>query len=583
MTDRLRSALLLFLLLAGSALQSFSILMLIPMLAAIGFNLDSTTGADSTASGTISVFVTAIERMTSTLPLGDPLLTILALFIAVLLLRDLVGYFSRVLNETLQQSFYVDLRSDLYEKLLHANWSSISKLKSHEIAYHLTTNMGAIANITRFSLQAITSVVTAFAFGIIALAAAPQLVMILVPIGLTLFVPMRYLMRRTHKQAQQLRDLSVAHEDRGQQFVKRHRHISNFDNQAAEAKSHAHSTQTVAQTRIAITRTQAFTSLLQSTVAALTLAGTVLLAIRVLHMSPANLLLLIFAASRLFPRLMQLQYQAQTIFVLLPAYESHAALTASLDTNLTGSNGKAITQIDRLHLPTLCLQNRLNLDAEPLRLARGEITCLIGPSGSGKSTLCDIVAGLLPNSVGGKIDHETISDETLPHLQRSVTYLEQGTIIWHHSVRDALTWANPNATEQELTSVLTQLGLMDRVASHPDGLDAPLGDAGHWLSGGELKRLALGQALLRDAPILILDEFTANLDDETEQMVMDIVARNKKKRITLIATHKPGPLRYADNIYRIDGKAPAQQHLAATPFSPTDPKASSLIAGAQGD
>lgn len=210
------------------------------------------------------------------------------------------------------------------------------------------------------------------------------------------------------------------------------------------------------------------------------------------------------------------------------------------------------------------------IDAVDVRLAVGERTVLVGPSGSGKSTLLRLLARFADPQGGrvtlGGVDVRRLRQE---ELRARLAVVPQGVTLFHASVRANLAMAAPGADDARLWSALEQAELAEVVAGWPDGLDTLVGEQGGRLSGGERQRLAVARALLKDAPLLLLDEPTAHLDADTERRLLARLLRPGPDRGVLLVTHRLVGLEAADRILVMDGGRIVQQgghrELAAAP------------------
>ena len=189
------------------------------------------------------------------------------------------------------------------------------------------------------------------------------------------------------------------------------------------------------------------------------------------------------------------------------------------------------------------------LDDVSFNLPQGGRLAIVGPSGAGKSTLINLLlrfwdykAGVI--QLGGR-DLQGYDPDDARHLMGLVS---QSTYLFNATVRDNLLIARPKATRAELERAAQRAQIHSFVQSLPQGYDTWIGEQGLRLSGGERQRLAIARALLKDAPILILDEATANLDPVTERQVMQSIRELMQGRSTLIATHRLVGLEDADEI-----------------------------------
>ena len=186
-------------------------------------------------------------------------------------------------------------------------------------------------------------------------------------------------------------------------------------------------------------------------------------------------------------------------------------------------------------------------------LQPGGTIALVGPSGAGKTTAARLLLRFW-DPQGGRITLEDADLRTyrLDELRGQVALVAQDTYLFNASIRDNLLIARPDADESELMLAIERAGLSDFVASLPDGLDTTVGERGAQLSGGQRQRVAIGRALLKDAPVLILDEATSHLDGLNERLVRDALDELMSDRTTLVIAHRLSTVRDADQIVVLD-------------------------------
>ncbi len=188
-----------------------------------------------------------------------------------------------------------------------------------------------------------------------------------------------------------------------------------------------------------------------------------------------------------------------------------------------------------------------------LQLRPGSRVALVGPSGSGKSTLARLAVRCWDPSHGALCLNELdIRDYRLHELRSLIGMVTQDTYLFNDTLRNNLRLARPSANESDLQAVLAQAQLDEFVRLLPRGLDTWIGEQGLRLSGGERQRLAIARALLKDAPILILDEVTANLDPLTERALLDALDTLMQGRTTLFITHRLIAMERMDEIIVLD-------------------------------
>ena len=183
----------------------------------------------------------------------------------------------------------------------------------------------------------------------------------------------------------------------------------------------------------------------------------------------------------------------------------------------------------------------------------GTTTALVGETGSGKTTLGYLAARLYDVSRGRiTIDGVNIRDLSFQALSELVGVVSQETYLFHASVRENLRFAKPDATDDELERAAEAARIHDMIAALPDGYDTIVGERGYRFSGGEKQRIAIARTILRNPPILILDEATSSLDTETERLVQEALDRLSEGRTTIAIAHRLSTVRDADQIVVLD-------------------------------
>ena len=183
----------------------------------------------------------------------------------------------------------------------------------------------------------------------------------------------------------------------------------------------------------------------------------------------------------------------------------------------------------------------------------GSTTALVGETGSGKTTLGYLTARLYDPSRGriaiGGIDIRGLSFQALSDL---VGVVSQETYLFHESVRENLRFAKPDATDQEIEQAAEAARIHHVIAALPEGYDTVVGERGYRFSGGEKQRIAIARTILRNPPILVLDEATSSLDTATERLVQEALDRLSEGRTTIAIAHRLSTVRDADQIIVLD-------------------------------
>jgi ATP-binding cassette subfamily B protein len=179
----------------------------------------------------------------------------------------------------------------------------------------------------------------------------------------------------------------------------------------------------------------------------------------------------------------------------------------------------------------------------------GKVTALVGPSGGGKSTVINLVLRLYePTSGSIIIDGQNIAAVARASLRRQIAYVGQDVFLFRGSIRENIAFGKPGATEHEIVAAAQAAYAHDFITSFPLGYDTPVGEHGLQLSGGQRQRVAVARALIKDAPIILLDEATAALDSESERQVQEAIAHLTQGRTTLVIAHRLHTVASADRI-----------------------------------
>jgi ATP-binding cassette, subfamily C, bacterial len=537
--------------LGASLTEGISISLLGPLLGLIG-EPSRSAGPARDAAG----------RLLHTIGLHLSLPIILAIFVAAVLCRAVLVRKRDIVLFDLQQDFTTTLRLRLYSAIEEANWPFIAKERLSHLVKALTADVESVAAGTFYFLQIPAMATVAAVQLAIALGISPLLTFAVIGCGGIVAIPVSWRRGGAYQAGTRTMQARRATFDE----------ISDFAASLKLAKSHnaeerhrtAFETALVRQNEsmLAVNRRSADAYLLVQVATAVMLGAFVYAGAEFVHLSAPELVIMIVVFARLMPGLMGLQQNVYSVRLMLPVFDDLQRLIVRCE----AAKEPLVTDgTDRLRLSDKIALSGIRfrydkkrgpdvLDGLDLEVAAGSVVAIAGASGAGKSTVADLLMGLqVPDAGSLTIDGQTLTGPRLAAWRRSVAYVPQENFLFNQSIRANLVWAAPDASDADLRRVLVLTGADRVVAMMPDGLDTMVGERGARLSGGERQRLILARALLRNPALLILDEATNALDQESERAVWAVIDRLRGSLTVIVITHRLTALRRADYIAVLDG------------------------------
>ncbi|MFP6648933.1 MAG: ABC transporter ATP-binding protein [Pirellulaceae bacterium] len=199
-------------------------------------------------------------------------------------------------------------------------------------------------------------------------------------------------------------------------------------------------------------------------------------------------------------------------------------------------------------------ENEPVLQGVSFDVAENEIVALVGETGVGKSTACHLILRFY-DVLGGSVKIGGVDIRSLPleYLRSRVSFVSQEIFLFEGTIRENLLIGDPDASEEQLQIAIRAAGAESFIDAFPTGLETIVGERGIRLSGGQKQRIGIARALLKDAPILVLDEATSAIDAETENAIKDAILRASRDRTVLIIAHRPSTIMAADRIVVLEG------------------------------
>lgn len=193
------------------------------------------------------------------------------------------------------------------------------------------------------------------------------------------------------------------------------------------------------------------------------------------------------------------------------------------------------------------------LDDVSVKIPQGSVIGIVGRSGSGKSTLLKLFMRFWKVQKGNvKISDTEIDEINTANLRDMESFMTQETHLFHDSIRNNIRIAKLDATDEEIESACKKASVHDFIMSLPNGYDTPVGELGDTLSGGERQRIGLARAFLHDAPMMLLDEPTSNLDSLNEAVILKSLKEERENKTVVLVSHRQSTMRIVDKVYSVE-------------------------------
>ena len=187
-------------------------------------------------------------------------------------------------------------------------------------------------------------------------------------------------------------------------------------------------------------------------------------------------------------------------------------------------------------------------------------TAIVGPSGSGKTTICNLIARFYDVGSGSiRIGGHDVREFTCDSLLKNMSMVFQNVYLFHDTIRSNIRFGRPDAAEEEIIEAAKAARCHDFIMALPNGYDTIIGEGGGTLSGGEKQRISIARAMLKDAPIVILDEATASVDPENEHLIQEAISELTQGKTIITIAHRLATIENANQILVIDNGTAAQR------------------------
>jgi ABC-type multidrug transport system fused ATPase/permease subunit len=497
------------------------------------------------------------------------LATVVAAGLAIQLLHQLVMMFHSRLTSGTGQRMVRDLREQVFAHLQAVTLSQHGRVPTGDLIYRLEADACCLEHLVMRGLFPIVfSALTLIAMFAVLASIDLQLALVSLVVIPLLFLWLRIYGRRMRPAAQLAKELEAAMVQRLHESMTAIRLVKTYAREDFESQRFSSAADRALAARLGTTRQE---TLFSATVSSLTIAGTSLVILvgggSVLNgrISLGTLLLLtaylgfvygpLCGIANTTGQLQQALASARRIRETLALVPEPADAPGTIDARAISRGGVEFEGVSFHYDQERDVLRGMSFVARP-----GELVALVGLSGSGKTTAVSLITRLYEPTAGRiLIDGADIRSYSLKSLRRRVSVVLQEALVFSGSVRDNLRYGRLDASDAQIEAAARAADAHGFIMALPQGYDTALGEGGQRLSGGQKQRIGIARAFLKDAPILILDEPTAALDNITEASIFEGLRHLQAGRTTFVIAHRLSTVRAADRILVLDqGRVVAQ-------------------------
>jgi ATP-binding cassette, subfamily B, bacterial MsbA len=486
-------------------------------------------------------------------------ITFLVLLVVITIAKAAAEYASIGVTTYLGQAVVRDLRDDVFDVILHQpltffHYNPTGHLISRVSADVERIQTAASETLAEFLKQsAILVFLTAAIFLIDWKLAASSIVLLPVVFYPTLWFGKK-LRRLSRSNQQEMADMAnVLYET-----ISGNRIVKAFTMEQAETEKFRRITQRIFRINLRQKMTHALSSPLMEVVGVLVIAGFLIYARNQIigqRMTSGLFLTFIIAVIKLYDPVRRIS-GINNSFQQAAGASGRIFEILSHDREQHGGGSELPAFSDRIDFENVGFAYEA---AEPVlndisfTLAKGEVLAVVGPSGAGKSTLVNLLPRFHDVTAGRvRIDGTDIRDVDLRSLRRQIAVVTQDVILFNDTIRANIAYGNPAASDEAIFAAARAALVDEFVREFPEGYATHISERGLRLSGGERQRISIARALLKNAPILILDEATSSLDSESEVLVQKALQNLMQGRTTIVIAHRLSTVRHADRIVVLD-------------------------------
>ncbi|HET9262058.1 MAG TPA: lipid A export permease/ATP-binding protein MsbA [Vicinamibacterales bacterium] len=483
--------------------------------------------------------------------------------LTVYLFKGFGSYFSTYLMTDIGQRVVRDVRNHLFRHILAQSAGFFSRRTSGQLMSRLTNDVNqvqqavseTVGDLLREGLTLVGLAVVVFyidfKLALVVVTGAPVAIYPLVRLG-------QRIRRTTRRSQEELEHLSHV---TAEAFTG-HRIVKAFGAEGHEAARFKRAAQRLYRTNLKVMSTVSVLPPLMEFLGGLGLVALMWYGSREIAMrrlTEGDFMVFVVAAllmygpvkrlSRVNTNLQQAMAASERIFEIL---DTHSEVQ-DRDGALPLGRLRESIEFDRVSFAYEDGSGRHVLQDVSFRVSAGQVVAIVGLSGAGKTTLVNLIPRFYDVTSGAiRIDNTDVRDVTLKSLRANIGIVTQETVLFDDTIASNIAYGSPQAAREEIEEAARAAHAHDFIAALPAGYQSTIGERGQRLSGGQRQRLAIARALLKNSPILILDEATSSLDAESERLVQEALANLMRNRTAFVIAHRLSTVRRADRIIALE-------------------------------
>jgi ATP-binding cassette subfamily C protein len=536
--------------------ESVSVILLLPLLKQLGI---AVSGDQGTA---VRLLDMGLARVGASSPLQ-----VLAVIIAIATVQAILSMFLNWWTAALSRRYVGQRQLGLFRAFIRAKWLFLTEHKAGEMSNAIITECARAGAAFTISLSLLAGAVVTVIYVVLSLDIAWQVTLSFIGFSAAAALLMAQLYRKTYGLGRGLAPLNaeflstISEHLSGAKFIKASAGDERAVARIERLVQRLDETTAVANSLPGVSRT--FLEFL----AFVGLASLIAVGSGWMGVAAGNVVVVLALFGRLFPRITAMQAQAHHFNWNVPAIEIIDSLQTAAEAEAERQDppGEArVLKVDataKLAVRDLCvdLGGRRVLDGITMDVLIPGMAAMVGRSGAGKSTLVHVLLGLVDSAAGSvTLGGYDLASAPLSAWRRAIGYVPQETILFHASVHDNLTLANPDASDAVVKVAARRAHALEFIEALPDSFATLIGDQGVKLSGGQRQRLGIARALLSNPRLLVLDEAMSALDAASEVEIARTLDDLRKEMGILMIAHRLGSVRTADMIYVFEGGSVAE-------------------------